>query len=128
MSVPQLRFKDEAGQNFPNWSKKSIGDFVEAHKGGAPLKPSDFVKHGDFEVIPKKAISSGAYLKLDDQEPTYCTKKFFEGNQRSVVDRNFLITTLRDLVPSGPSIGYIVKFTNDKQYLLAQGVYGYLRT
>jgi hypothetical protein len=51
MSAPALRFKDEAGRDFPDWAKKSIGDFVEGHKGGAPLKPSDFVRYGDFEVI-----------------------------------------------------------------------------
>jgi len=124
MSVPALRFKDEAGEDFPDWEAKKIGDFILSHKGGAPLKPSDFVKYGDFEVIPKKAISSGGYLKLDETEPTYCSGDFFEANQRSVVDSSYLIITLRDLVPSGPSIGYIVKYTSNKKYILAQGVYG----
>ena len=36
-----------------------------------------------------------------------------------------MITTLRDLVPSGPNIGYIVSFENEKKYILAQGVYGF---
>ena len=31
---------------------------------------------------------------------------------------------MRDLVPSAPSIGYIVKIKTEKSYLLAQGVYG----
>lgn len=124
MNVPKLRFRDNDGQKFPSWHAKKIGDFVTSHKGGAPLKPSDFIKEGSFEVIPKKAISSGGYLLLDKAEPTYCTVEFFEKNQRSVVDKNYLITTLRDLVPSGPSIGYIVKFNNDNKYILAQGVYG----
>ncbi len=124
MSAPQLRFKDKAGRNFPLWEPKTIGDYVLSHKGGAPLTPSDFIQDGAFEVIPKKAISSGGKLKLDEVEPTYCSADFFESNQRSVIDNHYLITTLRDLVPRGPSIGYIVKFTNDKQYILAQGVYG----
>lgn len=124
MSVPRLRFKDEEGREFPEWIVNRIGDFVVEHKGGSPLKPSDFVRHEDFKVIPKKAICSGGYLNLDEVEPTYCTKEFFETNRRSVVGKDFLITTLRDLVPSGPNIGYVVKITNDKQYILAQGVYG----
>lgn len=124
MSVPALRFKQDDGIEFPKWGTKKIGDFVLSHKGGAPLKPADFVKNGNFEVIPKKAISSGGCLKLDEAEPTYCSEDFFEENQRSVVDKTFLITTLRDLVPSGPSIGYIVKYNNNKKYILAQGVYG----
>jgi type I restriction enzyme S subunit len=125
MNVPKLRFRDDDGREFPSWHAKKIGDFVTSHKGGAPLKPSDFIKEGSFEVIPKKAISSGGHLNLDKAEPTYCTADFFEKNQRSIVDKNYLITTLRDLVPSGPSIGYIVKFNNDKKYILAQGVYGF---
>jgi type I restriction enzyme S subunit len=124
MSVPALRFKQDDGSEFPIWIGKKIGDFVLSHKGGAPLKPADFVKIGNFEVIPKKAISKAGYLKLDETEPTFCSERFFEANQRSVVDNTYLITTLRDLVPSGPSIGYIVKYNNNKKYILAQGVYG----
>ena len=124
MSVPALRFKQDDGSEFPIWIGKKIGDFVLSHKGGAPLKPADFVKIGNFEVIPKKAISKGGYLKLDETEPTFCSERFFEANQRSVVDNTYLVTTLRDLVPSGPSIGYIVKYNNNKKYILAQGVYG----
>ena len=117
MSAPALRFKQDDGQDFPEWEAKKIGSFVLSHKGGAPLKPADFVKYGNFEVIPKKAISSGGFLRLDETEPTYCSEAFFERNQRSVVDKTFLITTLRDLVPSGPSIGYIVKYINNKKYI-----------
>jgi type I restriction enzyme S subunit len=124
MNFPALRFKHDDGRDFPDWEERKIGNFVLSHKGGAPLKPADFVKNGNFEVIPKKAISRGGYLELDEVEPTYCSKEFFEANQGSVVDSSFLITTLRDLVPSGPSIGYIVKYISNKKYILAQGVYG----
>ena len=120
MSVPALRFKEFSG----DWEAKIIGDFILSHKGGASLKPSDFIANDGFEVIPKKAISSGGNLKLDETEPTYCKGEFFLANLQSVVDKGFLITTLRDLVPSGPSIGYVVKFISDKKYILAQGVYG----
>lgn len=49
----------------------------------------------------------------------------FNSNQNYIVDSEYLITTLRDLVPSGPSIGYIVKYESNKKYILAQGVYGF---
>jgi type I restriction enzyme S subunit len=120
----ELRFKDDDGRDFPDWEDKKIKDFLISHKGGAPLTPSDFVKKSDYEVIPKKAISSGGKLGLDVNEGTFCSEKFFKNNLKSVVDNSYLITTLRDLVPSGPSIGYIVKFTSDNSYILAQGVYG----
>lgn len=124
MNVPKLRFKEYSRGSTSPWVKTPLKEFISDHKGGASLRPSDFLPSGKFEVIPKKAISSGGKLNLDKSNPTYCTETFFSNNQRSVIDRNYLVTTLRDLVPSGPSIGYIVKIEDDRKYLLAQGVYG----
>ncbi|MDN8311951.1 restriction endonuclease subunit S, partial [Acinetobacter baumannii] len=108
-----------------DWNKNTIGNFVLNYKGGASLTPADFVEYSDCEVIPKKAISSGGLLQLDKVVPTFCTLEFFNSNQNYIVDSEYLITTLRDLVPSGPSIGYIVKYESNKKYILAQGVYGF---
>jgi type I restriction enzyme S subunit len=121
---PKLRFKAPAEKSFGSWEKCKLNEFIEDHKGGAPLQPSDFLATGNYEVIPKKAITSGGKLNLDMITPTFCTEAFFVANQRSVVDKNYLVTTLRDLVPTGPSIGYIVKLDTKAKYLLAQGVYG----
>lgn len=118
--VPAIRFKEFEG----DWTVSNIGNFVENHVGGASLKPSDFVTEEGYEVVPKKAVVSGGNLKLDSVNPTYCSKAFFEANERNIVDSSFLITVFRDLVPSGPSIGFIVRFEEDKKYILAQGVYG----
>ena len=121
-TLPKLRFPEfqDAGE----WKVARIGDFVDSYKGGAPLTPSDFIIHSNYEVIPKKAITEGGWLKLDVKQPTYCKESFYKENLKSVVDSTYLITTLRDLVPSRPSIGYIVKFEGNKNYILAQGVYG----
>lgn len=124
MNVPKLRFKEYSRDSTSAWVKAPLKEFIDDHKGGASLRPSDFLPSGKFEVIPKKAISSGGRLNLDKLNPTYCTETFFSNNQSSVIDRKYLVTTLRDLVPSGPSIGYIVKIEDDRKYLLAQGVYG----
>ena len=121
MASPKLRFKEFDG----DWNKNTIGNFVLNYKGGASLTPADFVEYSDCEVIPKKAISSGGLLQLDKVVPTFCTLEFFNSNQNYIVDSEYLITTLRDLVPSGPSIGYIVKYESNKKYILAQGVYGF---
>ncbi|RVT29961.1 restriction endonuclease subunit S [Acinetobacter indicus] len=121
MAAPKLRFKEFDG----DWNKSTIGNFVLNYKGGASLTPADFVEYSDCEVIPKKAISSGGLLQLDKVVPTFCTLEFFNSNQNYIVDSEYLITTLRDLVPSGPSIGYIVKYESNKKYILAQGVYGF---
>jgi type I restriction enzyme S subunit len=118
--VPKNRFKEFTKDG--EWKEKTIGDFIESHKGGAPLTPSDFVINSEFEVIPKKAIGEGMWLKIET--PTYCSAEFCDRNQQSIVDSTYLITTLRDLVPSGPNIGYIVKYKGRKKYILAQGLYG----
>ncbi len=121
-TVPTLRFPEfrEAGE----WVVVKIGDFVESYRGGAPLTPSDFVSYSDYEVIPKKAIDEGMYLNMSIEKPTYCKGSFYNKNLQSIVDSTYLITTLRDLVPSGPNIGYIVKYEGERKYILAQGVYG----
>ncbi|WP_175623203.1 restriction endonuclease subunit S [Chryseobacterium schmidteae] len=121
-TVPKFRFPEF--ENDRDWEEKTIGDFIESHKGGASLTPSDFVTQSTFEVIPKKAITAGGWLKLDDLNPTFCSELFFSNNHQSVIDSSYLVTTLRDLVPSGPSIGYIVQYTGKKKMILAQGVYG----
>ena len=103
--VPKLRFPEFRGSG--EWESAKIGDFIESYKGGAPLTPSDFINNSHYEVIPKKAITEGMWLKMDINNPTYCKECFYKSNLQSVVDSDYLITTLRDLVPSGPNIGYI---------------------
>jgi len=107
------------------WEGRKIGDFITKYVGGASFTPSDFVKKSNFEVIPKKAITARGLLRLDALNPTFSSGEFYQQNQNYTVDKTYLITTLRDLVPSGPNIGYIVSFENEKKYILAQGVYGF---
>ena len=121
----QIRFKADDGSEFGEWEDKSLSNFIIKHIGGASLTPSDFVEQSEYEVIPKKAIVPNGYLNLDKDNPTYCSEDFFKANLKNTVDNAYLVTVLRDLVPSGPSIGYIVKFLENNQYILAQGVYGF---
>ena len=104
-----------------DWTSKKIGSYVLGHKGGAALRPSDFSDVG-FPVIPKKAIQPTGELLIES--PTYCTNEFASNNKRSIVDNSYTITTLRDLVPTGPTIGTVVNFTSEEKYILSQGVYG----
>lgn len=121
----QIRFKADDGSEFGEWENKPLKYFIINHVGGASLTPNDFVSESEYEVIPKKAITFNGKLSLDENSPTYCTKSFFEENLKNTVNKDYLITVLRDLVPSGPSIGYIVQFQSSKTYILAQGVYGF---
>lgn len=121
MIAPKLRFSEFKSE----WFKQKIGDFIINPVGGASFTPNDFVKESNFEVIPKKAIMSGGKLILDKENPTFSSEDFYQNNLKNTIDKSYLVTTLRDLVPSGPSIGYIVSFDDDKKYILAQGVYGF---
>ena len=119
--VPQLRFPEFSGE----WKSHKLSEYIQVRKGGASLKPSDFVEDSVCQVIPKKAIVYGGLLTLDNKRPTFCSEDFFASNQTSVVDNEYLLTTLRDLVPSAPSLGLIVANSNKEKLLMAQGVYGF---
>lgn len=120
--VPKLRFKDFDSKI----ENKNLSDYIVEYRGGAPLTPSDFVSANGVEVIPKKAIIAGGELSLDSENPTMCSHEFYRNYKKNVVDSYFLLTTLRDLVPSGPNIGYIVlNKSKGNEYILAQGVYGF---
>ncbi len=115
--------KTELGWIPVEWEVKQLGEFVENLKGGAPLRPSDFTDNG-FKVLPKKGVVAGGILNIDKNYQTFCSIEYASDNSNNIVDKEYLITTLRDLVPTGPSIGYIVKIISDEKFILAQGVYG----
>ncbi|MFN6184293.1 MAG: restriction endonuclease subunit S [Burkholderiales bacterium] len=73
-TVPKLRFPEFSW----DWIPYKIGDFIESYCGGAALTPSDFSLTPDYEVIPKKAITEGGWLRIDSQNPTYCNEVFYK--------------------------------------------------
>jgi type I restriction enzyme, S subunit len=122
--IGHTEFKDSPVGKIPvSWEVKSLGTFITKLISGASLAPKDFCQSG-FPVIPKKAIQETGKLSITKQ--TYASMEYAEDNKNNWVDNNYLITTLRDLVPTGPSIGRIVQFEDDKKYILAQGVYGFI--
>ncbi len=109
----------------PNeWDVVTIGSFITEYRGGASLKPSDFTKSG-VKVLPKGGVGRTGWLNVDENEQKYCSPEYAAANLRSQVDKTYTIVVLRDLVPSGPSIGLMVRIRNDDTYVLAQGVYGF---
>lgn len=118
-------FKEVAGFGIvpKDWEISTLKSHLIDYRDGAPLTPRDFVKEG-FKVIPKKAVVRGGILDIKKDGQTYTTPQFMKKYESSVVNMDYLITTLRDLIPSGPNIGLIVKIPTDEKYILAQGVYG----
>jgi len=107
-----------------DWPFTPIGDLITEFRGGAPLKPSDFTSTG-VKVLPKGGVGRTGWLRIEDEDLQYCSIEYAEHHHRNSVDETYSIVVLRDLVPSGPSIGLIVQIREPEQYVLAQGVYGF---
>src|SRR5215204_4768702 len=103
------------------WTLEKLNNFVLDVRGGAPLEPKDFTNDG-FPVLHKGDIKHNDVIEIEDTNP-YCSKVFAEKEKRSIIDKTFLVVTLRDLVPTGPNIGLIAH--SQGTYLLAQGAYGF---
>lgn len=50
MSVPRLRFKDDKGQNFPEWEEKKLGDLCSTFKSGIGITSEKISDSGKFPV------------------------------------------------------------------------------
>jgi len=112
----------------PNgWDKVVIEELVSDMRGGSPLEPEDFVDKG-FPVLHKGAIKPWGEIELDPKKKTFTHDAFVQKYKRAVINRDYVVVTLRDLVPSGPSIGLVSKLTSSPypEYILAQGAYAFL--
>jgi type I restriction enzyme S subunit len=123
--IPQGYKQTEIGVIPEDWEVCSIGSLITGLRGGAPLKPSDFTKNG-VKVLPKGGVSFGGTLKIKDHDQQFCSQNYANVHSMNCVNSLYTIVILRDLVPSGPSIGLMVKMTEDDFFVLAQGVYGFL--
>ena len=114
---PELRFdgfKDA-------WEQRKLSGVIEKLSGGASIKPTDYLEDG-IRTIPKGAVSATGIADLSGSK--YISEDFFEKNITSHVHTNNLVTSLRDLVPSAPNMGRIVRIEgDDEQFLMPQGVY-----
>ena len=106
-----------------SWETRKIESFVTEMRGGASLTPSEILESGDYKIIPKKSIQAGGKIVIDD-DCSYVTEEVFNKFENNQVDKSYLLVVLRDLVPTGPSIGYIVENDKVDNGILAQGVYG----
>lgn len=114
----------EVGVIPEDWRLQPIGQVVHEFRGGAPLKPSDFQSSG-VKVLPKGGVGYGGRLKIREKDLQFCADAYAASHPRNQVDETFTIVVLRDLVPSGPSIGLMVQIKEPESYVLAQGVYGF---
>jgi len=109
-----------------NWETVAIKDVTSDWRGGAPFEREDFTEQG-FPVLHKGAIQRNGQVVIDPKKKTFTTESFVQNHQKSVIDQSYTAVTLRDLVPSGPSIGLVADLARSPslQYILAQGAYGF---
>jgi type I restriction enzyme S subunit len=124
METPIGHKKTEVGILPDEWEVTPLSTLVSEFRGGAPLKPSDFVPTG-IKVLPKGGVGHTGWLQIHDNDLQYCSSSYASTHRTNQVDRSYTIVVLRDLVPSGPSIGLMVQINEDETYVLAQGVYGF---
>lgn len=112
--------------NPKGWPVKTLGDITKDWRGGASITPDDFTDSG-FPVLHKGAIQKQGRIIVDGSKKTFVSGDFANRKTSSLVKNNCIAITLRDLVPSGPSIGLMADLSDydADAYLLSQGAYGF---
>jgi type I restriction enzyme S subunit len=113
-------------KNEKGWPLSPISSIVSDIRRGAALEPDDFVETG-FPVLHKGAIKPNGVISLDSKKKTFATVEFAKANPNSRATRAQVAVNLRDLVPSGPSIGLAADLKDGpfEEYILAQGAYAF---
>ena len=115
--IPLLRFVGFAEP----WEQLILNDIVVKLTGGASIEPNDYQDFG-VRTIPKGAINATGVADLSGSK--FISNFFYEKNKSSMVSTTDIVTSLRDLVPSAPSMGRIVRIEGAKEdFLMPQGVY-----
>lgn len=115
--VPEIRFPGFT----EDWEQRKLSGIIEKLSGGASIKPTDYLEDG-IRTIPKGAVNATGIADLSGSK--YISEDFFEKNITSHAHTSNLVTSLRDLVPSAPNMGRIVRIEgDDEQFLMPQGVY-----
>ena len=117
MRKPKLRFQGYTD----DWEQRKFSDVIEKLIGGVSIAPDDYVDIG-YRTIPKGAVNSSGVADLSGSKNV--PEDFFEKNISSKTSTGELVTSLRDLVPTAPNMGRIVRIYGDSEdFLMPQGVY-----
>ena len=117
MGKPKIRFKGYTD----DWEQRKLGDVIEKLTGGASITPDDYVDAG-YRTIPKGAVNSSGVADMSGCKNV--SEYFFKKNISSKTSSGELVTSLRDLVPTAPNMGRIVRICGETEdFLMPQGVY-----
>src|SRR5690606_1245047 len=89
----QLRFKDDNGNNYPDWEEKRLGDIViRAQSGGTPKSTNKSYYDGDIPFLSINDMTTqGKYLKSTNKS---ISKKGLENSSSWIVPKNSIIYSM----------------------------------
>ncbi len=109
----ELRFKDENGNDYPEWESKSIQEIFE-NKGGTALE-TEFNFDGNYKVISIGSYSINS--TYNDQNIRVNKNKKIE---KYILSKGDLAMVLNDKTKDGKIIGRSIFIDKDNQYIYNQ--------
>lgn len=114
---PEIRFKGFTD----DWEQRKLSDVIDKLTGGASIAPEDYSEDG-YRTIPKGAVNDSGVADMSGCKKV--SEAFFMKNSTSKTSAGELVTSLRDLIPTAPNMGRIVRIYGDsEEFLMPQGVY-----
>ncbi|MDA7496801.1 restriction endonuclease subunit S [Akkermansiaceae bacterium] len=114
----QIRFKDDNGNDFPDWEEKKLGEVADLISGFA-FKSEYFGEGGQKLITPKNFTKNGAAF-FDVSNIKYTTE---EVPEKFMCDSGDLLVLLTDLTPSCELLGRPALLNNgDGTVLLNQRI------
>lgn len=109
----ELRFKDENGNDYPDWESKSIQEIFE-NKGGTALE-TEFNFDGNYKVI-----SIGSYSINSTYNDQNIRVNKNKKTEKYILSKGDLAMVLNDKTKDGKIIGRSIFIDKDNQYIYNQ--------
>ena len=103
----EIRFKDDNGNDFPDWEEKNLGEVVEFTNGKAHEKEIDV--NGSFIVVNSKFVSTNGKVKK------------FSNKNISPLKKEDIVLVMSD-VPNGKALGKCFLIDANNKYTLNQRI------